>query len=350
MVRRFPAPVAPLLIAVLLAACARGASVPSGEIAPTESSRELTVDDISPTAVNAVPSTVMLRSAAGPVVARIQILLDRAHFSPGVIDGHANRNTELAVRWFQSSRNLPATSVVDSATYNALLAAAGTGPLVTAFTVDEEALKGPFVTMPKNVYDQAKMKCLCFASVSEKLAERFHASLEMMRKLNPGVGFAGLKPGDRIWVPAVETATSAARQNISKILVSKTGSYVHAVARDGRVLYHFPSTLGSKYDPSPNGNYRVTAIAHDPVFRYDPTLFADVPDSKPKAKLPPGPNSPVGRVWIALSKAHVGIHGTPTPETIGSASSHGCVRLTNWDALKLARSASSGTPVHFTTD
>ncbi|MEO5580152.1 MAG: L,D-transpeptidase, partial [Gemmatimonadaceae bacterium] len=201
---------------------------------------------------------------------------------------------------------------------------------------------------PKNVYEQAKLKCLCYGSVSEKLAERFHTSIEVMRKLNPGVGFAGLKPGDRIWVPAVEGALPAAPKNISSIRVSKKGSYVHGVARDGSVLYHFPSTLGSKYDPSPDGSYRVTAIAHDPVFRYDPTLFADVPDSKPGAKLPPGPNSPVGRVWIALSKKHVGIHGTPTPETIGSASSHGCVRLTNWDAIKLARATSSGTPVHFT--
>jgi len=289
----------------------------------------------------------MLRSSAGPVVAHIQILLDRAHFSPGVIDGRANRNTELAVHWFQKSRNLRPTSVVDSATYAGLLAAAGSAPLVTAFTVDADAIKGPFATLPKSVYEQAKLKCLCYGSVTEKLAERFHTSLEVMRKLNPGVGFAALKPGDRIWVPAVESSLTVAPANISSIRVSKKGSFVHAVSRNGTILYHFPSTLGSKYDPSPDGSYRVTAVALDPVFRYDPTLFADVPDSKPKAKLPPGPNSPVGRVWIALSKAHVGIHGTPTPETIGSASSHGCVRLTNWDALKLARSASSGTPVHF---
>lgn len=347
MIKRFTAVTVICLLAASTVACTRGASVPSGEIVPDELSRELTIDDIAPLAVNAAPSEVMLRSSAGPVVAHIQILLDRAHFSPGVIDGHANRNTELAIHWFQKSRNLPATSIVDSATYAGLLAVSGAAPLVIPFTVDEDALKGPFVTVPKSVYDQAKLRCLCYNSLTEKLAERFHTSLEVLRKLNPGVGFAALKPGDRIWVPAVESRLTSAPANISSILVSKKGSYVHAVARDGRVLYHFPSTLGSKYDPSPDGSYRVTAVALDPVFRYDPTLFADVPDSKPKAKLPPGPNSPVGRVWIALSKPHVGIHGTPTPETIGSASSHGCVRLTNWDALKLARSASSGTPVHF---
>ena len=348
MISRFPATALMLLVAISALGCTRGASVPSGEIVPDETPRELTIDDISPLAVNATPSAAMLRSSAGPVVAHIQILLDRAHFSPGIIDGRSNRNTELAIHWFQKSRNLPATSVVDSATYAGLLAVSGSAPLVTAFTVDADAIKGPFVTLPRSVYEQAKLKCLCYGSLTEKLAERFHTSLEVMRKLNPGVGFATLNPGDRIWVPAVESALPAAPANISSIRVSKKGSYVHAVARNGTVLYHFPSTLGSRYDPSPDGSFRVTAVAFDPVFRYDPTLFADVPDSKPKAKLPPGPNSPVGRVWIALSKAHVGIHGTPTPETIGSASSHGCVRLTNWDALKLARSSSSGTPVHFT--
>ncbi len=348
MTKRFLRMAAIVCFAVPAAACSPRVSVPAGEILPADSRRELTVDDVSPQAVNAVPSAAMLQSNAGPVVAHIQILLDRAHFSPGVIDGHSNRNTGLAIHWFQKSHNLPPTSVLDQATYAALLAVSGPAPPVTAFVVDEEALKGPFITLPKNVYEQAKLKCLCYGSVSEKLAERFHTSLEVMRKLNPGVGFAGLKPGDRIWVPAVESALPAAPRNIASIRVSKKGSYVHGVARDGSVLYHFPSTLGSKYDPSPDGSYRVTAIAHDPVFRYDPTLFADVPDSKPRAKLPPGPNSPVGRVWIALSKKHVGIHGTPTPETIGSASSHGCVRLTNWDAIKLARATSSGTPVHFT--
>lgn len=348
MVKRFPAAAVLFVSALSLTACARSASVPAGAIVPDESSRVLTIDDISPQAVNSAPTAMMLRSSAGPVVTHIQIMLDRAHFSPGIIDGRSNRNTELAIHWFQKSRNLPATSVLDSATYASLLAVSGAAPLITTFVVDADALKGPFVIMPKSVYEQAKLRCLCYASVSEKLAERFHTTLEVMRKLNPGVGFAALKPGDRIWVPAVERAVPASAANISSIRISKKGSYVHALSRSGTVLYHFPSTLGSKYDPSPDGSFRVTAVALDPVFRYDPTLFADVPDSKPKAKLPPGPNSPVGRVWIALSKAHVGIHGTPTPETIGSASSHGCVRLTNWDALKLARSASSGTPVHFT--
>jgi lipoprotein-anchoring transpeptidase ErfK/SrfK len=208
-------------------------------------------------------------------------------------------------------------------------------------------LKDPVAILPKSVYEQAELRCLCYQSVSEMLAERFHSSIEIMRKLNPGVGFAALKPGDRIWVPSIDSTAKPAKA-IARIQVSKKGNYVHALAADGSILYHFPSTLGSKYDPSPNGKFRVTGIAWNPTFRYDPTLFSDVSDRKPGAKLPPGPNSPVGKVWIALSKEHVGIHGTPNPETIGFASSHGCVRLTNWDATRLGQSTRTGTPVEFT--
>jgi lipoprotein-anchoring transpeptidase ErfK/SrfK len=335
------------LAVVFTSACAGRVSVPSGEIEAIESPRELGIDDISVQSVNAKPSTLMLRSEQGPVVARAQILLDRSRYSVGVIDGKANRNTALAISWFQKSQNLPATSMLDSVTYNRLLIAAGPSPAVIRIAVDPAMLKGPFLMLPKNVYEQADLKCMCYQSVSEALAERFHSTIEIMRKLNPGTGFAALKPGDSIWVPAIDAGVPTTK-SVARIQVAKTGNYVHAFAADGTLLYHFPSTLGSKYDPSPNGKYKVTGVAWDPTFRYDPTLFSDVPDHKPKAKLPPGPNSPVGVVWVALSKEHVGIHGTPNPETIGFASSHGCVRLTNWDATRLARSTQQGTPVEFT--
>ena len=338
------------LLAVLVlvtTACAGRVSNPSGEIEPVEAPRELGIDDISVKSVNAAPTETSLRSEIGPVVARTQILLDRARFSVGIINGKASKNTALALSWFQKSQNLPVTSMLDTATYNRLIVAAGPTPPVVRITVDAEMLKGPIVTLPNDVYQQAALKCLCYQSVSEMLAERFHSTIEIMRKLNPGVGFAALKPGDTIWVPSVDSIVPT-RKAIARIQVAKKGNYVHALAADGSILYHFPSTLGSKYDPSPNGRFRVTGIAWNPVFRYDPTLFSDVADHKPSAKLPPGPNSPVGRVWIALSKEHIGIHGTPNPETIGFASSHGCVRLTNWDAIRLGRSTKSGTPVEFT--
>jgi lipoprotein-anchoring transpeptidase ErfK/SrfK len=135
---------------------------------------------------------------------------------------------------------------------------------------------------------------------------------------------------------------------VARIRVSKDGFYLHALDESGRILYHFPTTVGAGYDPSPSGDFRVTGVAYDPDFHYQPKLFADVPDTDEDALLPPGPNSPVGLVWMQLSKDNYGIHGTAEPATIGYGTSHGCVRLTNWDALFLANRTARETPVEFT--
>lgn len=343
-----------ILGAATIAACAGRGPVSTGDIDPVEATEtaaphEFGIEDVNAVAVNATPTTAQLKSQAGPVVTRAQILLDRARFSVGVIDGHAAKNTALAILWFQKTHGLPVTSELDSLTYERLTSLVGARPVIRRVTVDAAMLKGTIPVLSHNVYEQAKMKCLCYASVTEAMAEHFHTSLEMMRRLNPGVGFATLKPGDVIWAPDAEMIPPVPQQRITKIQVAKSGNYVHAYAADGTLLYHFPSTLGSKYDPSPTGKYHVVGVEFNPAFHYDPTLFSDVPDTKPGARLPPGPNSPVGLVWIALSKEHIGIHGTPNPDTIGMASSHGCVRLTNWDAVLLAHAIPTGTPVDFTT-
>lgn len=340
--------------AFVVGGCAGRSGVSTGDIDPVEATetadpRGFGIEDVTADAVNATPTAPKFNSQSGPVIVRAQILLARARFSVGVIDGHAAKNTALALLWFQKTQNLPQTSVLDAATYDRLMAVAGGRALVRQVTVDASMLKGTIPVLSRNVYEQARMKCLCYASVTEAMAERFHTSLEMMRRLNPGVGFAGLKPGDLIWAPDAEMTPLVPQKRISRIQVAKSGNYVHAYSADGTLLYHFPSTLGSKYDPSPTGKYRVVGVEFNPSFHYDPTLFSDVPDTKPGARLPPGPNSPVGLVWIALSKEHIGIHGTPNPDTIGMASSHGCVRLTNWDALLLAHAIPTGTPVEFTT-
>lgn len=343
-----------LASAMAVTACAGRSAVSTGDIDPVESAepvtllRDVGIDDVTAAAVNATPTPALLEAPAGPGVVRSQILLDRARFSVGVINGHAAKNTSLAILWFQRTQKLPPTSILDSATYARLMSVAGSRPLVRQVTLDAAMLKGPFAVLSHNVYEQAKTKCLCYASVTEMLAERYHSSLEIMRKLNPGIGFASLKPGDVIWAPDAEM-NPVAQKRIARVQVAKSGNYVHAYAADGSLLYHFPSTLGSRYDPSPTGKYRVVGVEWNPSFRYDPRLFSDVPDSNPGARLPPGPNSPVGMVWIALSKEHIGIHGTPNPDTIGMTSSHGCVRLTNWDAVLLAHAIPNGTPVEFTT-
>ncbi|HEY3258040.1 MAG TPA: L,D-transpeptidase family protein [Gemmatimonadaceae bacterium] len=294
-------------------------------------------------------------TSRGPIVLQIQILLDRANFSPGIIDGQWGPNARSALKWFKSASSegepgklgADSGSIVDKATYDRLLANADTAGLMTTYEVTPDDLEGPFIKIPENVYEQQKLQCLCFSSPAEELAEKFHTTESLLQQLNPRVKLSSLSAGTRIEVPNVENTFSRAAAPIARLVISKKGFWTHALDSSGRVIEHFPSTLGAGYDPSPTGAFRITGIAHDPAFHYQPSLFAEVPDTKPTARLPAGPNSPVGTVWIALSKPHYGIHGTSSPQTIGYANSHGCVRLTNWDAENLAREVQPNTPVQF---
>ena len=306
------------------------------------------------TRLSRFPATV---PAQGPSTLQLQILLDRAGFSPGILDGMWGDNAAKALRWFRFANGIDTASadgatttkaVVDQATYEKLAgASSATDSLVVQYTVTSEDVKGPFVSIPEDVYEQAKLECLCYASAVEGLAERFHTSRRILAQLNPGVKFDSIAAGTMISVPNVATSASAAATPIAKLVISRTHFWTHAVDASGRVIQHFPSTLGAGYDPSPTGDYRITNIAKNPTFRYQPKLFAEVADTKPEARLPKGPNSPVGVVWMAISKPHYGIHGTSSPETIGYANSHGCVRLTNWDARRLSEIVRAGTPVEF---
>jgi lipoprotein-anchoring transpeptidase ErfK/SrfK len=304
-------------------------------------------DDISAERANAGAMRLPLHGEVeGPSVLRAQILLDRAFFSPGIIDGHWGKNTEKAIYWMQNREGLPATGRLDRRTFERLVELAGTEPPVRRHTLTADDVEGPFVQIPEDIYDQAKLDCMCYESLTEKLAERFHTSPELLRKLNPNVDLDALSAGEMLHVPAVrgERPTGV---RIARIVVSDRGHYVHAVDERDRIVYHFPSTLGSRYDPSPTGEFRVTSVTEDPWWHYQPSILAHVDDDEPDANIPPGPNSAVGVVWMALSVPHYGIHGTNRPETIGYATSAGCVRLTNWDALFLARSIEDGVPVQF---
>ncbi|MGH7318748.1 MAG: L,D-transpeptidase family protein, partial [Candidatus Rokuibacteriota bacterium] len=318
--------------------------------------------EITPETANAPPQLPLPQEGSGPGILAAQVLLDRVRFSPGVIDGQWGQNTEKAVYWFQFAHGLPPAGVVDEATWRELSRLGGGGVAVVEVEVTAADLEGPFVEIPEDVYDQAALDCLCYESPAELLAERHHAAPELLAELNPEVDLEALTAGTRLWVAAVEAlAVSAGRveasgqasaqpagaPRVARLLISKRGFYTQALDAQGRILFHFPSTLGSRYDPSPAGQFRVTGIAFNPAFHYQPTLFHEVPDDQPEAHLPAGPNSPVGLVWMALSKPHHGIHGTAVPESIGYASSHGCVRLTNWDALFLARRIAPGVPVQF---
>ncbi|HEX6307475.1 MAG TPA: L,D-transpeptidase [Longimicrobiales bacterium] len=325
-----------------------------------------TWDDLTTESVNRGPVALpVFGDVAGPGVLRIQILLDRARFSPGIIDGRWGSNTEKAVYWLQRREGLRPTGHVDEATWQRLQQVAGaTGDLVRVRTLTQEDVAGPFVTLPEEYYDRRDMDCQCYESLAEKLAEAHHTSEEVLRKLNPGVDLNALRAGMTLNAPAVtpvplegagqDTASGsaapgseAARSGITRIVISDGGGYLHALDASGRIVYHFPATLGSDYSPSPSGDFRITNIAHDPSWHYQPELLEGVDDDEPDAVLPAGPNNAVGVVWMQLSMPHYGIHGTSAPETIGYATSNGCVRLTNWDAAFLGRRVAAGTPVQF---
>ena len=321
----------------------------TGSGAPAQRNPE-TWEQISAQAVNGGGQFVPLSGdVAGPSVLRTQILLDRAMFSPGIMDGRWGKNTVQALYWFQHREGLPATARLDSATFQRLRQVAGNPEqLVVTKTLTADDVKGPFTRIPEDIYEHARLSCSCYESLSEKLSEAYHATPELLQQLNPDADLDNLQAGQTINVPAVRDESRAgSRGQVAKLVVSGRGNYVHAVDAGGRVLYHFPSTLGGKYSPSPTGAFRVNGVTQDPAWHYQPDILVGVPDDEPEAMIPAGPNVAVGKVWIDLSEPHYGIHGTSEPQTIGYASSNGCVRLTNWDVEFLSHHVRAGIPVEF---
>jgi lipoprotein-anchoring transpeptidase ErfK/SrfK len=272
-------------------------------------------------------------------VLRAQILLDRAHFSVGEIDARAGRNFERAVAAFQKSRSLPETGKLDEPTTTALNA--DTAPAIAPYRITESDVAGPFESVPEDLMAQSKLKTLGFETPIEAIGEQFHSSPELLKRLNPGREFT---PGAEIFVPNVLTAPAG---KAAKVVVTKQGT-VAALDGSGNVIAHYPASSGSKHDPLPIGDWKINGVAKNPPFHYNPELFWDADPSHSKAKIAPGPNNPVGVVWIDLSKEHYGIHGTPSPGKVGHAQSHGCIRLTNWDAIELASLVGPGTPAALT--
>ena len=291
---------------------------------------------LTPEAVNA-KTDALVSDGRGPAVLRAQVLLDRAHFSPGEIDGAMGSNVRRAIGGFQEHNGLPVTGKVDAPTWSALNL--DSADALTTVAIAAEDVAGPFEKVPSDMMEKSKLKALGYGSALEAIAEKYHASPALIQQLNPGKSIAA---GEQIVVPNVLGAP--ALPEAAKIVVDKSASTVALVDASGRVMAQFPATTGSDHDPLPIGDWKVQGVSKNPEFHYNPDLFWDAKSTHSKATIAPGPNNPVGVVWIDLSKEHYGIHGTPEPSTIAKTQSHGCIRLTNWDALTVAASVKPGTP------
>jgi lipoprotein-anchoring transpeptidase ErfK/SrfK len=293
------------------------------------------------TAVND-PATrpVVARNSAGSGVLRAEILLSRAHFSCGEIDGHYGQNLLGAIRAFQESRGLTPDGVVRSDTWEALNS--DTAPALVTVAIAPEDVAGPFSPIPEDMVEKAKLPSLGYSSPLEAIAEKYHSSPKLLQRLNPKAAFD--QAGTQILTPNVATDPPG---KAAKVVVSKSRHTVQARDADGKILASSPASIGSEHDPLPLGQWKILGVARDPVFHYNPDLFWDAKENA-KAVLPPGPNNPVGVCWIDLSKPHYGIHGSPEPSLIGKTQSHGCIRMTNWDVLELSRMVKPGTPAVLT--
>lgn len=274
-----------------------------------------------------------------PAIVKLQVLLDRAGASPGVIDGFDGDNVRKAIRALERMRRLPEDGVVDEAVVLALDSA---GPVVGGYEITQEDVAAIGEPIPNDYALMAERDFLGYASVVELLGERFHMDEDLLQALNPDAQFVA---GETVVVTAY--GPDVTERKIARIEADKAARQLRAYDADGELVVAYPATIGSEDNPSPSGTHLVAAVAPMPNYTYDPSVNFQQGDNTGKLIIPPGPNGPVGSMWIDLTEPTFGIHGTPEPSKIDKTASHGCVRLTNWDATELAGLVEPGVPVEF---
>ena len=288
------------------------------------------------------PASSDKRSAyPDPGLVKAAVLLDRARFSPGAIDGLAGDNLHDAIKAYQQQAGLDASGLLDPATWDKLTTKAP--PTFKPYVITAEDAKGPFTkSIPTDFEAQSRLPHLGYHTIREELAERFHMGEPLLRSVNVGSSF---RAGDRILVADVARSEPAGKA--ARLVVDKSGHDVEALDVDGKMLARYPASIGSTDKPAPTGDLTIHEVVRNPDYTYDPSYKFKGVKTKEPFTIKPGPNNPVGLVWMDLGGDGYGIHGTPDPAEVGKTQSHGCIRLTNWDALDLASMVGKGTAVHF---